>query len=95
MAWAHVQRAEQATWEDYERVARALGDEPIEGLLTHAAGEIDGRWIAVSTWESKEACEGFRATRLMPAVVSVLGEEFATAGPPPEEWFEVKHSLAS
>jgi hypothetical protein len=95
MAWAHIQRAEEATWEDYERVAKALGDGPVDGLLTHVAGEVDGRWIAVSTWESKEAYERFIETRLRPAVVQALGEEFAAAGPPPDEWFEVKHSLAS
>jgi hypothetical protein len=44
-------------------------------------------------WESKEAYEAFREERLMPAVTAALGEQFAAAGPPPEEWFEIKRVM--
>jgi hypothetical protein len=94
MAWAHIQKAEEATWEMYEHVQRAVGDAPIEGLIAHAAGEVDGKWQSISIWESREAWNRFREERLMPVVTEILGEAVATAGPPPEEWFEVKHLIA-
>src|SRR5262245_37754472 len=55
VTWVQIQKAEEATWQDYERVAAAIGDTPPPGLLLHAAGEVDGHWQAVSVWESKEA----------------------------------------
>jgi hypothetical protein len=93
MAWVQIQRAQQATWADYERVAQAVGDTPPAGLILHAAGEEDGRWRSISVWESKKAFEAFRDERLLPAVRATLGEEFLAAGPPPDEWFEVKHTV--
>lgn len=90
MVWVQIQRAQESTWEDYERVSEAVGDRPIEGLVYHAAGETDGRWQAVSVWESKEAEERFRESRLKPAIVGTLGQESVDEGPPPDEWFEVK-----
>jgi len=95
MPWVQIQRAEEATWEDYRRVTEAVGEGPVEGLLQHAAGEIDGHWRAVSVWETKAAFERFRDMRLIPAVISTLGQDFADAGPPPDEWFEIKHSLTT
>lgn len=82
MTWVQVQRAHMATWEHYVSVQRALGDEMPDGLILHAAGEVDGHWRAVSVWESREAFARFRDTRLMPAVVRALGADFAAAGPP-------------
>jgi hypothetical protein len=90
MAWVQIQRAQESSWEDYQRVNQAVGDRPIDGLLYHAAGETGGRWLAVSVWESREAEGRFRESRLMPAVAAALGEESAEGGPPPDEWFEVQ-----
>ena len=90
MAWVQIQRAQESTWQDYQRVAEAVGDGPIAGLVYHAAGERDGRWIAVTVWESREAEERFRETGLMPAVGTTLGQESAEGGPPADEWFEVQ-----
>jgi hypothetical protein len=91
MAWVHVQKAEEASWADYERVAAAVGDDVPAGLVLHAAGEVDGKWRAVSVWESKEAAEKFRDERVLPAATAALGADVVEAGPPPEEWFEAKH----
>jgi quinol monooxygenase YgiN len=93
VTWVQIQKAEEATWQDYERVAAAIGDTPPAGLLFHAAGEVDGHWRAVSVWESKDAFEAFRNERIVPAVSAALGESLAAAGPPPSEWFEVRHSI--
>jgi hypothetical protein len=97
MAWVQLQKAAQATWNDYAQVQRALeGDGTPAGLIYHAAGEQpDGRWQSVTVWESKEAFERFRDERIMPAVRRALGDEMADAGPPPSEWFEAKHVLSS
>ena len=93
MAWLQYQKAQEATWEDYERVQKAIGiaDNPPEGLILHAAGEEDGRWRMVNVWESEAAFERFRDERLMPAVREAMGEAAIAAGPPPEESFEVKN----
>jgi heme-degrading monooxygenase HmoA len=92
MTWVQIQTAQDATWDDYEAVAREVGDEAPEGLIAHAAGVYGGnRWRSVSIWESEEAFNRFRDERLMPAVTRALGEELVAAGPPPSESFEVKH----
>jgi hypothetical protein len=94
MPWVQVQKAEQATWSDYERVQNAVGEEAPEGLIYHAAGEQDdGRWQAVSIWESEEHFNRFRDERLLPAVRDSLGDQMAEGGPPPTESFATKHVL--
>ena len=55
MAYVQILKSVEATWEDYERVADAVGDATPAGLVFHAAGEVDGRWQSVSVWESREA----------------------------------------
>ena len=92
MPWVQIQKSTKATWEDYERVQQAAGDEPPDGLIYHAAGELEGgRWQAVSVWESKEDFDRFLEARLMPAVQEVLPASLVEGGPPPTEWFEAKH----
>lgn len=93
MTWVLIQKAEDATWDDYERVAKAVGvdDNPPEGLIMHAAGEENGKWRMVDIWESESAYQRFRDQRLMPAVREAMGEAAVAAGPPPQESFEVKH----
>ena len=95
MPWVQIQKAAQATWDDYAQVQQALeGGGTPAGLIYHAAGEQpDGRWQSVSIWESEEAFERFREERIMPAVRQALGDKMADAGPPPSEWFEAKHVL--
>jgi hypothetical protein len=92
MPWVQIQKSTEATWDDYERVQGALGDEPPAGLIYHAAGEIEGgRWQAVSVWESQDDFNRFLEDRIMPAVQETLDPKLAEGGPPPTEWFEAKH----
>jgi len=93
MAWIQIQKAQEATWADYERISEALDvdEHPPEGLILHAAGEEDGHWRSVDVWESEAAFERFRNERLMPAVVEIMGDAAVAAGPPPTESFEAKH----
>jgi hypothetical protein len=95
MPWVQIQKSTQATWDDYERVQQAVGDEPPAGLLYHVAGEIEGgRWQSVSVWESEDDYNRFRDEQLMPAVQRVLPSDLADGGPPPSETFEARHVLA-
>jgi heme-degrading monooxygenase HmoA len=94
MAWVQIQRSTEATWDDYERVAEAVGDDAPPGLVYHAAGEAaDGRWQSVSIWESEQDFNRFRDERLMPAVQQTLPPALAEGGPPPTESFESKHIM--
>ena len=95
MAWALIQKAQEASWDDYERVSAAVAadkNQP-EGLIAHAAGEENGKWRSVDIWESQAAYERFRDERLMPAVRETIGDQAIAAGPPPQESFEVKHLI--
>jgi heme-degrading monooxygenase HmoA len=96
VTWVLIQKASQATWDDYEQVRQAMdagGNPP--GLIYHAAGEQpDGRWQAVSIWESEDDFTRFVEERVAPAVRQALGDELADAGPPPSESFEAKHVIA-
>ena len=96
MPWVQIQKATQATWDDYSQVQDALegGGKPA-GLVYHAAGEQpNGCWQAVSIWESEADFDRFRNERIVPAVRAALGDEMVEAGPPPSESFETKHVLA-
>jgi len=94
MAWVQIQKAAQATWDDYQRVQAQVGDNAPEGLIYHAAGEQpNGHWQAVSIWESEEHYARFRDEKLLPAVRDTLGEQMVEAGPPPSETFETKHTI--
>jgi enterochelin esterase-like enzyme len=90
MAWVQIQHAAQHTWEDHERVGVALGDIHPDGLILRAAGEVDGRWKAVSIWESREAYDVFVQQHIIPAIRETFGEDALASGPPPTEWFEIK-----
>ena len=95
MPWVQIQKATQATWDDYTQVQKALeeGGKPA-GLLYHAAGEQpNGCWQAVSIWESEDDFDRFRTERILPAVRAALGQDLADAGPPPSESFEAKHVI--
>lgn len=96
MPWVQIQKATQATWDDYANVQHMLeGDGKPAGLIYHAAGEQpSGCWQAVSIWASEDDFNRFRNERLVPAVREALGDDMADAGPPPSESFEAKHVLA-
>ena len=93
MAWVQIQKAAETSWNDYEKVQGAVGDEAPDGLIYHAAGEQDnGNWQSVSIWESEAHFNRFRDERLLPAVRETIGDA-AASGPPPTETFEAKHVL--
>ena len=47
MAWVQIQKAQEMGWAAYEQVAGAVGvdENPPDGLIIHAAGEENGKWL--------------------------------------------------
>jgi len=71
----------EATEDEYDQVNEKIDPEgnPPEGLIIHV-GSITGSGVKViDVWESEDAFNAFRESRLGPAVAEVMGE---TAGPP-------------
>ena len=70
--------------EMYDRVSAELNadNDPIQGLIFHWAGEVDGKWTVTDVWETREAYDRFRDERLFPAIREVSGME-PTDGPQP------------
>ena len=71
MAVILVHQGQGLTRESYEEVVRRLSgkdklespaDWPVEGLLSHAAGEGEGGFRVVDVWESEEAVQRFGET---------------------------------
>ena len=59
----------------YARVIELIGPEPIEGLVVHLALAVpEGGLRYVDVWESEEASNAFRASRLGAAVDQMLAE---------------------
>lgn len=70
MPYIHITRTPGVTLKDYQVVHEALGAEPIEGLLLHIVGEVDGVMHMVDVWESSAVGDRFAAERLFPAFES-------------------------
>lgn len=72
--------------EFYGRIAAALGEEPMDGLLMHLCVERpDGGLRYIDLWESQEQCERAFDERIHPAVDAAFGG----ARPPAEPTREV------
>jgi hypothetical protein len=63
--------------EQYDAVQAEMDLEsrPVEGLIFHSAGELEGRFQVFNVWESRDQFDRFREDRLRPAMVAVMGEE--------------------
>lgn len=62
----------------HRKIMEACGDEPVKGLIVHAAGATEAGIRSIDVWESKDHSDRFFAERLMPAMA---GLEIA-GGPP-------------
>ena len=58
--------------------------EPVEGLIFHSAGELEGSFQVFNVWDRRESFDRFRTDRLRPAMVAAMGEEKVAALPDPE-----------
>ncbi|HVE98491.1 MAG TPA: hypothetical protein VNA12_04860 [Mycobacteriales bacterium] len=66
------------------KIGEALGDEPIKGLILHAAGPSERGVYSFDVWERKEDAGRFFSERMMPAL-----EQLGIEGGPPlsqQEW---------
>lgn len=70
--------------ETHERIIAAAGDEPVNGLVVHAAGPSAGGVLCVDVWEAKKDADRFFTERLMPAMASL-----ELAGGPPLRFEEL------
>lgn len=85
--YAYCQDMPGVTEEMAGRVDRAVGPEPIAGLVAHVSGPSQTGWRIIDVWESEEAWKNFNTERLGPAL------RVATQGsPPPQRPFDV-HSV--
>jgi hypothetical protein len=55
----------------HRKIVDAVGDDPIAGLIVHAAGSSAKGVRSIDVWESKEASDRFFAERLVPAMSKV------------------------
>ncbi len=76
MAHARVTDVPQS-WESYGRVSAALGADPVDGLILHAAGRTDEGFRIIEVWETKEAWERFRDGRLEDVLEAGAGDRAA------------------
>jgi hypothetical protein len=90
MAYAVVQDV-PASWEQYARIAEAMGDPGPPGLIVHVAGPTDEGFRTIDVWETRDAwqrwCQGQRTEavslwapptlRELSAACEVRGVEYA------------------
>jgi heme-degrading monooxygenase HmoA len=60
-------------------------------MICHSAGPISDGWGVIDFWESREAFDGFVASRMRPAMQELGGQTFASA--PDVKEFAVHHIL--
>jgi hypothetical protein len=93
MAIIRIIRPPMVTAEVYDavNVKAEVNGNPPEGLLIHAAGEVDGQWQIIDVWESEEHARRFDEERLAPAIEAVVGA--APPGPPPRTVYELHNVI--
>jgi hypothetical protein len=72
------------TAEMYEAVTGRVmpGDKLPNGCQLHIAGPVEQGWRVITVWESREAFDGFREEKLLPAIREVAGDEAPPAVEP-------------
>ena len=48
-----------------------IPEHPIDGLISHTAGPVEGGWRVIDVWQSDEKFGAFGATRLGPALAKI------------------------
>jgi hypothetical protein len=62
-----------ASWERYERIAQAMTEPAPAGLIVHVAGPTDEGFRTIDVWESEQAWDSFRSSRLESAMADLAG----------------------
>lgn len=68
----------------HRAIIKAAGDEPVQGLIVHAAAPSGAGVRCIDMWETKADSDRFFAERLMPALASL-----EIAGGPPVSFEEL------
>jgi hypothetical protein len=79
LAFMRIVQPPLVTAETYDAVTTELNltaEHPV-GLISHAAGVLDGVWQIVEIWDTEEYAQRFDLDRLVPAIEAVTGS------PPP------------
>jgi hypothetical protein len=66
-----VVRDVAASWAQYKHLAAAMSKPAPVGLILHVAGPTDEGFRTIDLWESEQAWETFRGSRLEPAAASL------------------------
>ena len=95
MAVLMENRVENGNTDFYDAVNEKLGveDDKPAGMIAHAAiDEGENGMRIVDVWESTDAFESFRDSRLLPAIQAVAEEKgIPLEGPPTYEFSEIHH----
>lgn len=67
MTYVHITKSPGIDRAAYDRVRAHLGDDRIEGQLSHIVGFSEGCLHTVDVWSSREHADRFAAERLFPA----------------------------
>jgi hypothetical protein len=62
-----------ASWQRYERIAEAMTEPAPAGLVVHVAGPTDEGFRTIDVWESEQAWDSFRSSRLESAMADLAG----------------------
>ena len=65
------------------KLGEAVGDDPVKGLIVHAAGPSEHGVHSLDVWESKEDSERFYNERMIPAL-----RQMGLEGGPPRSYHE-------
>ena len=71
MTYVHVTTTPGTSLETYFEVTQALGPDPVAGLVSRYAGNVDGTLVVVNVYESQAHADRFAAERLFPAFEQV------------------------
>lgn len=72
MTYALVQDI-AASWAEYSRLAQAMSEPAPAGLILHVAGPTDEGFRTIDLWESEQAWETFRSSRLEQVMATLPG----------------------
>jgi hypothetical protein len=89
LAFIRIVQPQLLTVDVYNAVSAELdlaADHPV-GLISHAAGVLDGVWQIVEIWETDEYAQAFDRERMVPAIEKVTGS------PPPGDAPVVGYTL--
>jgi hypothetical protein len=62
-----------SSWDQYRYFAEALAEPEPKGLILHLAGPTDEGFRIIDVWETEEAWQEFRASRLAPMIAALGG----------------------